>query len=146
MCGILGIFAKNEKENVIPEAIRMFEKIKHRGRDGYGATNGEWELFEKDWLLFINKLQEKKSSCILLHALHAIVGEEKQPFEKQFIANCEIYNWRMLNEMYHGGFRNDAYTLFRLVQKQGLACLEEIDGDYAFCWLKDKKGILASTL
>ena len=59
-----------------------------------------------------------------------------QPFEKKFISNCEIYNWRMLNEMYHGGFRNDAYTLFRLLDSHGISCLDEIDGDYALAYIQ----------
>ena len=57
MCGIIGFFARDMKENVIPQALAGLQNILHRGTDGYGATNGEWEIFEKDLSTFITKLK-----------------------------------------------------------------------------------------
>ncbi|MFT4308559.1 MAG: diphthine--ammonia ligase [Candidatus Woesearchaeota archaeon] len=53
------------------------------------------------------------------HALHAIVGEEHQPFEDAgvFAANCEVYNWRELAVAHGVKARNDAHLLFMLLEQ-----------------------------
>jgi len=113
MCGIYGSFGG--KGN--------FDKIKHRGKDGIG--------------------QIADNEKILFHTLHAIVGKVKQPLTKEnstFMSNCEIYNWKKLNEKYALNAKNDAELLFFLLEKKGLSALDELDGVYAFYW--EKQGVV----
>lgn len=117
MCGIFGVFGKNTD---LTQAQRSFDKIIHRGKDAVG------KISEKDKILF--------------HCLHAIVGHVKQPLvfgNSTFMTNCEIYNWKELNTTYKLNAKNDAEVLFLLLERKGLACLEEVDGVYAFFYQKE---------
>ena len=82
------------------------------------------------------------------HTLHSIVGELEQPIEDSGLlsANCEIYNWKELNERYGWETENDAETLLKLLDERGLEGLEEIDGIYAFAYIRDNELILARDL
>lgn len=123
MCGIFGVFGKNIDPK---QAQRSFDQIVHRGKDALGKVG------DKDKILF--------------HCLHAIVGNVKQPFVSglsTFMANCEIYNWQELNAKYKLHARNDAELLFLLLEKKGLASLDEVDGVYAFFYQKEDVVYLA---
>jgi diphthine-ammonia ligase len=60
-----------------------------------------------------------RSGFCISHALHAIVGNEPQPFEGTgvFAANCEIYNWREIASEHDLAARNDAHLLFLLLEQ-----------------------------
>lgn len=98
-------------------------------------------------------LNHRGSSCdtaqtekfTLGHYLHSIVGQLQQPIKEQGLlsANCEIYNWQEINEKYCWKTENDAETLLKLLEEKGVEGLEEIDGIYAFAYLKDNELILA---
>ncbi|MBI5072727.1 asparagine synthetase B [Candidatus Woesearchaeota archaeon] len=123
MCGIFGIFGKNIDNK---QAQRSLETIEHRGKDALG------KILEKDKILF--------------HCLHAIVGHIKQPFvsgKSTFMTNCEIYNWKELNQTHNLNAKNDAELLFQLVEKRATEALDELDGVYAFFYQKDNRVILA---
>ncbi len=126
MCGIFGLFEKNiDKE----QAQHSFDMIAHRGKDAFG------------------KIEEKER--LLLHCLHAVVGNVKQPLvlgSSVFMTNCEIYNWKQLNTQYKLNAKNDAELLFLLLEKKGLACLDELDGVYAFFYQKEDVVYLARDL
>ena len=79
------------------------------------------------------------------HYLHSVVGKLQQPVKEKGLltANCEIYNWKEINKKYSWETENDAETLLKLLEKEGLQGLEEIDGIYAFAYLKDNEIILA---
>ncbi len=123
MCGIFGLFGKNID---LKQAQCSFDQIVHRGKDALG------KIEEKDKVLF--------------HCLHAIVGNVKQPLisgNSTFMTNCEIYNWQELNTKYKLNARNDAQLLFLLLEKKGLAGLDELDGVYAFFYQKEDVVYLA---
>jgi asparagine synthase (glutamine-hydrolysing) len=82
------------------------------------------------------------------HTLHSVVGELEQPIEDTGLlsANCEIYNWEELNEKYGWDTENDAETLLKLLDEKGLEGLEEIDGIYAFAYIRNGELILARDL
>lgn len=82
------------------------------------------------------------------HVLHSIVGEVSQPLENETVlsANCEIYNWEELCEEHDLEAENDAELLHRLLEKEGLVALEQLDGIYAFAWRKDGQIIIARDL
>lgn len=117
MCSIHG--AKN-----LETAEKLAEHLEHRGNS--------------------QKKLETGNFCIG-HTLHPIVGELAQPIkEKGFLtANCEIYNWEEINEKNGWETENDAETLLKLLDEKGLEALKEIDGIYAFAYLKDEELILA---
>lgn len=101
-------------------------------------------------------LQHRGSSCDTVktenfsigHYLHSVVGELSQPIQEEGLlsANCEIYNWQELNEEYGWETENDAETLLKLLDKKGVEGLEEIDGIYAFAYLKDNEIVIARDL
>ena len=117
MCGIIGIFGENSKQKVEKGLV----KLESRGKDGNG-------IYEKE-------------RFTLGHTLHSVVGSKKQPIvgEGVLVANCEIYNWKELNEKYGFGVDNDSELLLKLLDKKGLDCLDELDGVYAFAYFKDDK-------
>jgi len=74
------------------------------------------------------------------HALHAVVSHIPQPLKKEglLVTNCEIYNWKKLNQKYNFNAKNDADLLLSLLDKFGVDKLNELDGVYAFAyWKKD---------
>ena len=82
------------------------------------------------------------------HTLHSIIGDLEQPIEDEGLlsANCEIYNWKEINEKYGWETENDAETLLKLLDEKGLEGLEEVDGIYAFAYVQDGELILARDL
>lgn len=150
MCGILALFGTWNTSDI----IAAFEKIAHRGQDSYGFADGEEEFHTKnkeEFFAHLRKEQIRKN--IILHNLHALVGECQQPVTENnalLAFNGEIYNWRMLNEMYHCSAQNDTAALFNLLQHQGeeniAECLNELDGVFAFVFKNKNKITIARDL
>lgn len=123
MCGIIGIFGKKDSLKLAKAGIKV---IKNRGKDNEGYFS------KKDYTIG--------------HCLHSVVGAVKQPLvsEGALSSNCEIYNWKELNKKYNLNAKNDSQVLLKLLEKQDPEkVLDELDGVYAFVYLKDKKLILA---
>lgn len=120
MCSIAG--AKDGKT-----VERLIDRTRHRGSSG--------------------GIQETEDFS-LGHILHSVVGDVEQPLEKDTLlsANCEIYNWKELCEKHGIEAENDAELLHKLLEKQGLEILGELDGIYAFAWRKDNQIIIARDL
>ncbi len=116
MCGIAGA----NSENLVEE---LLDQQKHRGQTS----------------------QIKGEDFKLGHILHSVVGRVDQPLGQDSLltANCEIYNWNNLADKHGLEAENDADLLFKLLEKEGLKCLKEIDGIYAFGYRKNKEIILA---
>lgn len=79
------------------------------------------------------------------HVLHPVVGHIEQPLgrEGRLTANCEIYNWEELASQYEIEAENDAELLLELLDRRGVEALDELDGVYAFAYLRDGKVLLA---
>jgi diphthine-ammonia ligase len=79
------------------------------------------------------------------HRLHPVVGEVSQPLKEEGVitANCEIYNWSELAEKYNLQVENDAELLMKLLDKEGMAALEELEGIFAFGYSKNDEIIIA---
>jgi len=116
MCGIIGVFGRENSLKLVKQGITI---LQNRGRDGNG-------FYEED-------------NFSLGHCLHSIVGRVKQPLTDKdvFVSNCEIYNWKELNEKYNLKARNDSEMLFKLLQKKGVSekTLDELDGVFAFAYI-----------
>jgi len=123
MCGIIGVFGKKNALKLVKTGLK---EIKNRGLDGEGFYYDE--------------------NGALGHCLHSVVNIVKQPIIKKgvLIANCEIYNWKKLNEKHKLKAKNDAEVLALLLDKFDVEeVLKELDGVYAFAYLRDGKLILA---
>ncbi|WP_294606070.1 asparagine synthase B [uncultured Bacteroides sp.] len=124
MCGIAGIFnIQSQSQELRSKALRMAQKIRHRGPDWSGIYVG--------------------SSAILAHERLSIVDPESggQPLyssdNKQILAvNGEIYNHREIRARYAGkyAFRtgSDCEVILALYKDKGIDFLEELNGIFAF--------------
>jgi len=124
MCGIVGILNRTNAKQISEKAINT---ISYRGKDALG-------------LWYSNK-------HAIAHCLHSIAGRKiKQPFVGKgiFAANCEIYNWKELNQRFNLKARNDAETIFLMLERFPIKkVLAILDGVYAFCYLRNNQLILA---
>jgi diphthine-ammonia ligase len=116
MCGIIGIFNHEQAKEQVKQALAI---LKNRGKDG-------------------SKVIETQNGAIG-HTLHAVVNHIQQPIQEKGIltSNCEIYNWEELNNKYSLNAKNDAELLLRFLDNN--LDLEELDGVYAFAYIRDKK-------
>jgi diphthine-ammonia ligase len=140
MCGIIGIFGKEDSLNKIKEALAI---MKNRGKDGFGVSDGSKISSGKN----LENLNITGNNLIA-HNLHAIVGHVSQPIKGKGIltANCEIYNWKELNKKYSLNAKNDSDLLLKLLDKYSLDKLDELDGVYAFAYWNNDQVILARDL
>jgi len=124
MCGIAGIFnIASQTQELRTKALRMAQKIRHRGPDWSGIYVG--------------------GSAILAHERLASVSPESggQPLyssdNRQILAvNGEIYNHREIRARYEGryAFRtgSDCEVILALYRDRGPGFLEELNGIFAF--------------
>lgn len=141
MCGIIGVFNRNNSAGLVLEGMKL---LKSRGKDGFGIFIQDKEaVYSKS----LNALKTKdKSKYSMGHNLHSIVNFVQQPMVKKtsvFASNCEIYNWQELKRDNRLSAENDAETLFELLEKKGMKALDEIDGVYAFAYWTKKTLCLA---
>jgi len=119
MCGIIGIFDRENSSSLVINGLKL---MSYRGLDNSGFIDN------KSWSIG--------------HCLHSVVGNVKQPLgNKNFlITNCEIYNWKELNEKFNFNTKNDSETLYLLLEKFGVEkTLGLLDGDYSCAYIsKDK--------
>ena len=124
MCGIAGIFnIQSQTPELRNKALRMAQKIRHRGPDWSGIYVG--------------------GSAILAHERLSIVDPESggQPLyshdRKQVLAvNGEIYNHRDIRARYAGKYAfqtgSDCEVILALYKDKGIRFLEELNGIFAF--------------
>lgn len=117
MCGIAG--ATNETM-----VERLVEHLQHRGSS---TATHNFDGFS------------------IGHVLHPVVGRVEQPIEGDgvLVANCEIYNWKDLAEEYDVDAENDADLLLQLLDEYGTDALKELDGVYAFAYIRGEELVLA---
>jgi asparagine synthase (glutamine-hydrolysing) len=124
MCGIVSIFNIQEQTPELRQkALRMSQKIRHRGPDWSGIYCG--------------------GSAILAHERLSIVDPEsgKQPLfspdKKQILAvNGEIYNHQSIRKQYAGKYDfqtgSDCEVILALYREKGIDFLEDLSGIFAF--------------
>lgn len=124
MCGIVSIFNIQEQTPELRQkALRMSQKIRHRGPDWSGIYCG--------------------GSAILAHERLSIVDPEsgKQPLfspdKKQILAvNGEIYNHHDIRKQYADKYQfqtgSDCEVILALYREKGIDFLEDINGIFAF--------------
>ena len=124
MCGISGILNIGQQTPELREkALRMSQKLRHRGPDWSGIYVG--------------------GSAILCHERLSIVDPESgqqplyAPNRKQVLAvNGEIYNHRDIRRRYQGKYEfqtgSDCEVILALYRDKGIDFLEELNGIFAF--------------
>ncbi|WP_321480520.1 asparagine synthase B [uncultured Bacteroides sp.] len=131
MCGIAGIFKiKEQNKELRQKALKMAQKIRHRGPDWSGIYMG--------------------GSAILAHERLSIVDPESggqplySPNKKQVLAvNGEIYNHRDIREEYAGKYNfqtgSDCEVILALYKEKGIHFLEDLSGIFAFALYDEEK-------
>jgi asparagine synthase (glutamine-hydrolysing) len=131
MCGIVGIFnIKEQTPQLRQKALRMSQKIRHRGPDWSGIYVG--------------------GSAILAHERLSIVDPKSggqplySPDRKQILAvNGEIYNHRDIRVRYAGRYQfqtgSDCEVILALYRDRGIQFLEELNGIFAFALYDEEK-------
>lgn len=124
MCGIVAIFHVEEQTQALRDkALRMSQKIRHRGPDWSGIYCG--------------------GHAILAHERLSIVDPESgqqplySPDRLQVLAvNGEIYNHKDLRERYKDQYQfqtgSDCEVILALYRDRGIDFLEELNGIFAF--------------
>ncbi|MBI5389506.1 diphthine--ammonia ligase [Candidatus Woesearchaeota archaeon] len=141
MCGIIGVFNKEEAAVLVKQGLAVMQD---RGRDGCGIIAERLQTVKHPAEL----ITQDHKNC-LGHLLHSIVGFVPQPLKGAgwLSANCEIYNWQELNRKYGWTTENDASTLLHLIDKKGVEqAIKELDGVFAFAYWADSKLYLARDL
>ena len=131
MCGIVSIFnIKKQTHELRDKALRMSQKIRHRGPDWSGIYCG--------------------GSAILAHERLSIVDPESggqplfSPDKKQVLAvNVEIYNQQEIRRRYAGRYEfqtgSDCEVILALYRDKGINFLEDISGIFAFALYDEEK-------
>ena len=131
MCGIVAIL--NVKEQTLEQrqkALKMSQKIRHRGPDWSGVYCG--------------------GSAILAHERLSIVDPESggqplySPDKKQVLAvNGEIYNHQEIRRRYVGEYDfqtgSDCEVILALYREKGIDFLEDLNGIFAFVLYDEEK-------
>ncbi len=131
MCGIVGIFnIKQQTPELRQKALKMSQKIRHRGPDWSGIYCG--------------------GSAILAHERLSIVDPESggqplfSPDRKQVLAvNGEIYNHQEIRRRYAGRYDfqtgSDCEVILALYREKGINFLEDLNGIFAFALYDEEK-------
>ncbi len=131
MCGIAGIFRIQEQSKELRQkALKMAQKIRHRGPDWSGIYVG--------------------NTAILAHERLSIVDPESggqplfSPDRKQVLAvNGEIYNHRDIRAQYVGKYEfqtgSDCEVILPLYREKGIDFLEDISGIFAFALYDEER-------
>ena len=124
MCGIVAILDVKEQTHALRDkALKMSQKIRHRGPDWSGIYCG--------------------GSAILAHERLSIVDPESggqplfSPDRKQILAvNGEIYNHQDIRRRYAGHYDfqtgSDCEVILALYREKGIDFLEDLSGIFAF--------------
>ena len=131
MCGIVAILnVKEQTQDLRRKALKMSQKIRHRGPDWSGIYCG--------------------GSAILAHERLSIVDPESggqplfSPDKKQVLAvNGEIYNHQEIRRLYAGQYEfqtgSDCEVILALYRKKGINFLEDLSGIFAFVLYDEEK-------
>ncbi len=131
MCGIVAILnVKEQTHELRQKALKMSQKIRHRGPDWSGIYCG--------------------GSAILAHERLSIVDPESggqplySPDRKQVLAvNGEIYNHQEIRRQFAGRYEfqtgSDCEVILALYREKGINFLEDLNGIFAFALYDEER-------
>ena len=131
MCGIVGIFnIKQQTADLRKKALRMSQKIRHRGPDWSGIYCGKTAILAHERLSIVDPKSGKQPLF--------------SPDNKHILAvNGEIYNHRAIREQYKDKYKfqtgSDCEVILALYQEKGIDFLEDISGIFAFALYDEEK-------
>ena len=131
MCGIAGIVRADPGEAVEEQALlRMARSIRHRGPDGFGL------LLDPGAGLVSTRL----SIVDLAHGWQPLTGEAGSVL----VYNGEVYNHPELREQLRGQgvefrTRSDTEVVHALLEHEGLAGLDRLNGQFALAWWQPRR-------
>ncbi len=131
MCGIVGIFdIKQQTQELRKKALKMSQKVRHRGPDWSGIYCG--------------------GSAILAHERLSIIDPQSggqplySPDRKLVLAvNGEIYNHQEIRRRMAGKYEfqtgSDCEVILALYKEKGIGFLEELSGIFAFALYDEER-------
>ena len=131
MCGLVAILnVKEQTQQLRQKALKMSQKIRHRGPDWSGIYYG--------------------GSAVLAHERLSIVDPESggQPLfssdrKQVLVVNGEIYNHQDIRRRYAGQYDfmtgSDCEVILALYRDKGIHFLEELNGIFAFVLYDEEK-------
>ncbi|HET6448873.1 MAG TPA: asparagine synthase (glutamine-hydrolyzing) [Conexibacter sp.] len=123
MCGIAGIVRADPTASVAEDALRrMAGALHHRGPDGWGfAREGGAGLV---------------STRLAIFDVPGGWQPMRGPRGTLLVYNGEVYNHPELRRELGGAFATtcDAEVVLRLLERDGLAALDRLNGQFAFAW------------
>jgi len=123
MCGVGGIVRADQAAPIAPEALRrMAGALRHRGPDGWGMARGDGVGLVSTRL-----------------AIFDVPGgwqPMRGPRGTLLVYNGEVYNHPELRRELGGEFAtgSDTEVVLRLLERDGLAALDRLNGQFAFAW------------
>lgn len=131
MCGIVGIFnIKKQSEELRTKALKMAQKIRHRGPDWSGIYCGKSAILAHERLAIVDP---KSGSQPLFSADKKVV----------LTVNGEIYNHREIRKEYENKYAfqtgSDCEVILALYQEKGIHFLEDLNGIFAFALYDSEK-------
>ena len=132
MCGIAGIVRSDPRAAVEEQALlRMARSIRHRGPDGFGI------LIDPGAGLVSTRL----SIVDLEHGWQPLLSDADG---SALVYNGEVYNHVELREWMSSlgvafKTRSDTEVVLALLQREGLAGLQRLNGQFAFAWWQPRQ-------
>lgn len=129
MCGISGIFGRQNKNDI----LNLVRAQHHRGPDSSAV------IFGNSFSLGFNRL-----SIIDLRerAMQPFLSEDKK---KILVFNGEIYNYEKIKKKYFSNYKfrtkSDTEVLMVSLEKWGIDALEKLSGMFSFCYIDQEKSI-----
>ena len=142
MCGIVSILnVKHPTRELRDKALRMSQKIRHRGPDWSGIYCSEQD----------GQTPTGRPGAVLAHERLSIVDPESgrqplfSPDRKQVLTvNGEIYNHQEIRRRYAGQYEfqtgSDCEVILALYRDKGIHFLEDLNGIFAFVLYDEENG------
>ena len=140
MCGIVGIFnVKEQSAELRKKALRMSQKIRHRGPDWSGIYCGGSAVLAHERLSIV----DPESGQQPLYAYTVSDGGEKKSVAQVLAVNGEIYNHREIRRQYEGKYAfqtgSDCEVILALYREKGIDFLEDLSGIFAFALYDEER-------
>ncbi len=131
MCGIVGIFdIKEQTSELRKKALRMSQKLRHRGPDWSGIYVGQSAILAHERLSIIDPTSGKQP-LVSPHHRHVLA------------VNGEIYNHQAIRQQMQGRYEfqtgSDCEVILALYQEKGIDFLEDISGIFAFALYDEER-------
>ncbi|MCD8301883.1 MAG: asparagine synthase B [Prevotellaceae bacterium] len=131
MCGIVGIFdIKEQSPELRQKALKMSQKLRHRGPDWSGIYCGRTAILAHERLSIIDP-QSGKQPLVSPDGRHVLA------------VNGEIYNHQEIRRRTTGSYAyqtgSDCEVILALYAEKGINFLEELNGIFAFALYDEER-------